>query len=175
MNQHFQKIYRQREIVLEQLEHFAGMEWERPQQDKWSWGETYYHLYLMMKFFRRLSKVYVSIAKPFALLSKNKPFLTSHRNIYVLYQENNKKVMRAPIILVPPEREKIKFEFEELLVELDKETKRLESLVEGINDNIAGHIRFFDPLANHPNLIQSIDLLGIHEQHHFSLCQKYYK
>ncbi|HWI49242.1 MAG TPA: DinB family protein, partial [Rummeliibacillus sp.] len=30
------------------------------------------------------------------------------------------------------------------------------------------------PIAHYPNLIQCIDILGIHEKHHFLLCKKYY-
>lgn len=175
MKEHFEKIYRQREEMQTELDKFTGQEWNRPQKDKWSWGETYYHLYLMVKWFRRLSKVYVPISKPVAALAKNKPYLTTSTNVYETYHEKHKKPMKAPFIIVPPNREKIHVEFDDLLVELDKETKQLEAIVDDVRDEIAGHIRFVDPLANHPNLIQSIDLLGIHEQHHFLLCKKYYQ
>ncbi|GAA0310594.1 hypothetical protein GCM10008924_30250 [Gracilibacillus halotolerans] len=117
------------------------------------------YIYLMMKWFRRLSKIYVLITKPVAALQRNKTYLTGSANVYEAYQDKNKKPMKAPF----------------MLAELDKETKLLKLIVENIDDDIAGHIRFVDPLANHPNLIQSIDLLGIHEQHHFLLCNKYYQ
>ena len=161
--------------MQEVLANFSGAEWDRPKEDKWSWGETYYHLYLMMKWFRRLSKIYVPVSKPVAALQRNKPYLTGSTNVYEAYQDKNKKAMKAPFIIMPPDKKKINVQFADLVAELDKETKLLESIVEDVNDDTAGHIRFIDPLANHPNLIQSIDLLGIHEQHHFLLCKKYYQ
>ena len=175
IEEHFEKLYRQREEMLQELAYFAGVEWNRPQKDKWSWGETYYHLYLMVKWFRRLSMFYLPISKPVAMLKKDKPYSTGSTNVYEAYQDKNKKAMKAPFIIVPPDRKKISIEFDDLVAELDKETKLLEAIVEDVNDDTAGHIRFVDPLANHPNLIQSIDLLGIHEQHHFLLCKKYYQ
>ncbi|GAA0310600.1 hypothetical protein GCM10008924_30260 [Gracilibacillus halotolerans] len=46
MKEHFEKIYRQREEKEEELGKYSGQEWGRPKENKWSWGETYYHLYL---------------------------------------------------------------------------------------------------------------------------------
>ncbi|WP_245937462.1 DinB family protein [Saliterribacillus persicus] len=174
MKEHFQKMYKQREEIADELIYYQKNEWFRPYEEKWSWGETYYHLYLMLKWFRRLSKVYVPLARPVGTLRKEKPYETCSSDIYASYKEKNKKPMKAPFILIPPEYEKINVSFEWLLVEIDKETKLLESVVANISDDEAGHIRFLDPLANNPNLIQGIDLLGIHERHHFLLCKKYY-
>ncbi len=175
MKDHFQKIYKQREAMIEELTHFQSKEWIRPYEDKWSWGETYYHLYLMIKWFRRVSKVYVPLARPVGTLRKDKPYETCSFDVYARYKEKNKKPMKAPFILIPPEYKKINVSFDWLLEEIEKETKLLESVVSNISDDEAGHIRFLDPLANNPNLIQGIDLLGIHERHHFLLCQKYYR
>src|SRR5690625_1288348 len=107
MKEHFEKIYRQREEKEEELGKYSGQEWGRPKENKWSWGETYYHLYLMMKWFRRLSKIYVPITKPVATLQRNKPYLIGSANVYEAYQGKNKKPMKAPF----------------MLAELDKETK----------------------------------------------------
>ncbi len=174
MKDRFQKIYKQREEMKKELTSFRNKEWNRPHQDKWSWGETYYHLYLMMKWFRRLSKVYVPSSLPIATLRKNKPYKVHSTDVYEAYKEKNKKPMRAPFILVPPKGIESDVDFQWLIEELDKETKHIEHIVSNIDDDVAGHIRFLDPLANNPNLIQSIDLLGIHEKHHFLLCEKYY-
>lgn len=82
--------------------------------------------------------------------------------------------MRAPAILVPPK--KIRFvlnsdEIEQLLI---TETSAMKELVKDIEENIAGHIVFPDPLAHYPNLIQSIQLLAIHEKHHFRIMAEQY-
>ncbi|PWU68745.1 DinB family protein [Gracilibacillus dipsosauri] len=167
--EHFQRIYKQRKEI--KIELWKGKEWQRPSDDKWSWGETYYHLYLMMRWFRRLSKIYIPLAIPFATLRKNKPYPVHSTNIYKQYQLEKKKPMKAPFILVPP---KDQVDFGWLVNELDKETKQIEKIVLKLSDDVAGHIRYIDPLASNPNLIESIHLLGIHEKHHFSLCEKYY-
>lgn len=52
------------------------------------------------------------------------------------------------------------------------ETLALQWLVKNIEEDIAGHIRFPDPIAHYPNLIQAIQLLAIHEQHHFKIMEK---
>ncbi|MDX8047691.1 DinB family protein [Gracilibacillus sp. S3-1-1] len=175
MQAHFQKLYVQRDEMEQKLVAFKGMEWERPLQDKWSWGETYYHLYLMLKNFRRLSKVYIPLTTPVAALRKSKPFTTHSPNIYEAYQAKKKKPMKAPFIIMPPKEIANNVSFDWLIEELNQETNQLEEIVATVPDDIAGHIRFPDPLANNPNLIQSIDLLGIHEKHHFLICDKYYR
>ncbi len=83
--------------------------------------------------------------------------------------------MRAPSIIMPPKHVEQLISTTTLLKEIAHETKKLESMVTTLNERIAGHIRYPDPIAHYPNFIQSIDLIGIHEQHHFNLCQKYYR
>lgn len=55
---------------------------------------------------------------------------------------------------------------------LNTETLTLQKLVKDIEEDIAGHIRFPDPVAHYPNLIQAIQLLAIHEQQHFNIMEK---
>lgn len=62
-------------------------------------------------------------------------------------------------------------DFNELNKLLIKETSKLKNKVEEIDEDIAGHIIFLDPVARHPNLIQAIQLLAIHEAHHFRIIQ----
>lgn len=63
-------------------------------------------------------------------------------------------------------------ELEELL---SRETDEIKKLVQNIEENIAGHIVFLDPIAHYPNLIQSIQLLAIHEKHHFMIMKNNYE
>lgn len=63
-------------------------------------------------------------------------------------------------------------ELEELLA---RETDEIKKLVQNIEENIAGHIVFLDPIAHYPNLIQSIQLLAIHEKHHFMIMKNNYE
>lgn len=50
----------------------------------------------------------------------------------------------------------------------------MQELVKNIEEDIAGHIVFPDPIAHYPNLIQSIQLLAIHEKHHFIIMMAQY-
>lgn len=63
-------------------------------------------------------------------------------------------------------------ELERLLV---NETNAIKVCVQNIEENIAGHIVFLDPIAKYPNLIQAIQLLAIHENHHFLIIENIYK
>lgn len=63
-------------------------------------------------------------------------------------------------------------ELEQLLL---NETNELQALVKNIEEDIAGHIVFFDPIAHYPNLIQAIQLLAIHEKHHFIIMENNYR
>lgn len=175
MTNHFNKIYEQREEFANEIKRFKNKEWERPYKDKWSFGETYYHLYLMVRGFRRLNKLYLPLSRPIAAARKKSPYKThSNKDLYIEYKEKHNRPMKSPFILLPPKGIESKMSFERLIKELDNETKDLEKMLSEIKDDIAGHIRFPDPIALYPNLIQSIHLIGIHEKHHFLLCKKYY-
>ncbi|WP_255295677.1 DinB family protein [Bacillus cereus] len=174
MTNHFNKIYQQREEFANEIQCFKNKEWERPYKDKWSFGETYYHLYLMVRRFRQLNKLYLPLSRPIAAARKKSPYKTHSKDIYTEYKEKHNKPMKAPFILLPSKGIEGKISFERLIKGLDNETKNLEKMLSKIEDDIAGHIRFPDPIAHNPNLIQSIHLIGIHEKQHFFLCKKYY-
>lgn len=174
MKNYFTVIYEQREEFANELKNLENKEWERPQEDKWSIGETYYHLYLMIKLFRQLNKTFLPIAKPVAKLRSGKSYKLQSEDIFTEYNEKHNKPMKAPFVLMPPKDVKEKISFKWLLSELDIETRYLEKMLSNISDNVAGHIRYPDPIAHYPNLIQCINILGIHEKRHFLLCKKYY-
>ncbi|WP_058307084.1 DinB family protein [Gracilibacillus massiliensis] len=174
MKKHFNRIYEQRETFLDVLKPFKDREWEPPIEGKWSFGETYYHLYLMVKRFRQLNKIYVPIYKPIATIRRRASYKTDIHDIYAEYTQNNKQPMKAPSVLLPPKGIQDKIMFEEIIINLETETHILEEGLANIPDDIAGQIRYPDPIAYYPNLIQSINLIGIHEKHHFNLCKNYY-
>ncbi|WP_332645345.1 DinB family protein [Lysinibacillus sp. 54212] len=174
MKNYFTVIYEQREQFANEIKNLKEKEWERPQEDKWSIGETYYHLYLMIKLFRQLNKSFLPIAKPVAKLRSEKPYKLHSEDIFTEYTAKHNKPMKAPFVLMPPKDIKEKISFQWILSELDIETRYLQKILSNISDNVAGHIRYPDPIAHYPNLIQCINILGIHEKHHFLLCKKYY-
>lgn len=172
LNKHFKTLENQRNTILPKLEALPFDElWKRPQEDKWSVGETIYHLYLLAKTLRVAAKVTIPATILFARLRKNKPFETEIHDIYKEHKEKNKKGMKAPFILVPPKSIYRKWNFKGLNQLLYKETWTISKLVEGIEEEVAGHIIFIDPVAYHPNLIQAVQLLAIHETHHFRIIE----
>ena len=174
MEKYFRQLDEQRKEFYEDIQLNFDNPWQRPLPDKWSIGETLYHLLLMAKLFRRFSAFYIPPAKPIAHLRKNKPYKTEIHDIYSEYTSTKKKPMKAPSLIKPPDNLEKKWTIDEIRLALDEETKRLKHLVESIDEPIAGHIVFPDPVAYYPNLIQTIHILAIHEAHHFRLTKNYY-
>ncbi|MDC2867046.1 DinB family protein [Bacillus sp. BP-3] len=168
---HFQILQQQRHCFFQKIEDISSEQLWHQKEGKWSIGEHLYHLYLitrMLKVATKLSFVLI----PYAKMRRKKSFQNQIHDIYAEYKEKHGKGMKAPFILVPPKKVSHALNKEELLVLLLNETNRLKELVENIEEGIAGHIIFFDPLANYPNLIQGIHLLAIHEEHHYKLIEK---
>ncbi|PYZ97006.1 hypothetical protein CR205_12780 [Alteribacter lacisalsi] len=175
MEHHFSRIYEQRDHFLTKTRPLHDRVWTRPQPEKWSIGETYYHLYLMVKRLRQLNNIYLPLLSPIAKRKKKEGFPKQSEDIYTLYKKKNGKSMRSPFVLLPPKNAKDRMTFHHLVGCTSRETRKLEAQVLSLNEAAAGHIRYPDPLAHYPNIFQSIDLLGIHERHHFQLCERYYQ
>ncbi len=173
INRHFQQLKKQREIFYNDCSLDFKHAWRRPLPDKWFIGETLYHLVLLVRLFRRFSVLYIPVMLPIAHLRKKKPYQSEIHNIYKEYKEKKKRSMSAPSLLVPPKDLKKDYRFKDVQELLEEETKKLMDVIESMEENVAGHIRYPDPIAYYPNLIQSIHLLAIHEQHHFDLVKKY--
>lgn len=173
MNMYFNQLITQREVFYNEAQLNFDDGWSRPLPDKWSIGETLYHLVLMTRFFRRLSNFYIPIMLPVAYARKRKPYPTETYNIYAEYQQKKERAMKAPAIINPPEGLEKKWNITEIQWFLEYESEKIYSLLKFIDEDIAGQIYYPDPIAHNPNLIQSIHLLTIHEQHHFDLIRKY--
>lgn len=171
MKNHFEQLLEQRKLFLI----YASTKdvWQRPIKEKWSIAETVYHLLLLLKRFRQLNMTYLILAKPIATLRKSRPYQTTSVNIYEDYQQKHKQAMKAPPLIKPSSNLQNLISYNEILNQLDAETNKLIKMVSIIEEDIAGHIHYPDPPARYPNLIQSIHLLAIHEQHHFNLCKAY--
>lgn len=173
ISHHFQTLQQQRHCFIQKVQGISSEQLWHQKEGKWSIGEHLYHLYLitrMLKVATKLSFVLI----PYAKMRREKPFQNQIHNIYDEYKEKHGKGMKAPFILVPPKKVIHALDKEELIELLLNETNRLRELVANIEEDIAGHIIFLDPLASYPNLIQGIQLLAIHEEHHYKLVEKYY-
>lgn len=175
ISKHFQTLTGQRDQFMPDIQSLSQEKlWERIEDGKWSIGEHLYHLYLitrMLKVATKLSFVLI----PYAKIKRNKKFETEIHDIYAEFKEKKGRGMRAPWILVPPKKIRHSMDVRELERLLLDETVAMQKLVENIEEEIAGHIVFLDPMANYPNLIQGIQLLAIHEKHHFRIIENNYK
>lgn len=174
MQRHFNVLEQQRREFLPKFE-FMSIDqlWQRPLPNKWSAGESMYHLYLLLRLFRRLAKVVIPTVKPYARIMRHKQFQREINDIYAEYKNTKGKKMNAPWVLNPPTKIRHSMNGEQLNILLNEETQKMVKLVENIEEGVAGHITFFDPIAKHPNLIQGVQLLAIHEMHHFKIMKKY--
>ncbi|WP_175631838.1 DinB family protein [Virgibacillus siamensis] len=173
MTEYFQQMERQREAFYHDQDVDFSRAFIRPFPDKWSIGETLYHLVLISRFFRRLSSVYIPVLQPVAYLRRKNPYPTEIHNIYREYNIKKQRPMNAPKLIVPPPGLAEKYNFEEIKEMLSFETVKLRMDLHHIKQDIAGQIYYPDPVAHCPNVIQSVQLLAIHEQHHFNLVRKY--
>ncbi len=173
MKRHFITLKQQRDSLFPKLQSLSMAQlWERPEENKWSIGESIYHLFLITKMVRVAAIITIPCTKLYARMTRNKPFDRDIHDIYQEYKEKHGKGMKAPFILNPPNKIYNTMDFNQLNQLLMDETSKVSKLVKDIDEDIAGHIIFLDPLANYPNLIQSIQLLAIHEAHHFRIIQK---
>ena len=175
ISKHFHTLHVQRNQFLPKLHSLSHEQlWYRKEDGKWSIGEHFYHLYLIAKMLKVAIKFSFTLI-PYAKLRKNTPFATDIHDIYAEYKEKHGKGMKAPWILIPSKKVYDSMNVKELEELLSSETDEIKKLVQNIEENIAGHIVFLDPIAHYPNLIQSIQLLAIHEKHHFMIMKNNYE
>ncbi|MUK87903.1 DinB family protein [Ornithinibacillus sp. L9] len=175
MQLYFEQLECQRNEFYYQIVKRVENPWKRPLPDKWSVGETIFHLYLMIRLVKRFSVIYLPIVLPYAHLRKERPYKTEIHNIYEEYSKTKKRPMKAPFVLTPRDKLSTKYDFKNVQHLLNMETNKLKEKLANMEDHVAGQIRYPDPVANYPNIIQSIQLLAIHEQHHFDLTKRYYR
>lgn len=175
ISKHFHTLHVQRNQFLPHLHSLSQEQlWYRHNDGKWSIGEHFYHLYLIARMLKVAIK-FSFILIPYAKLRRNTPFATDIHDIYAEYKEKHGRGMKAPWILIPSKKIYYSMSGKELEELLSRETDEIKKLVQNIEENIAGHIVFLDPIAHYPNLIQSIQLLAIHEKHHFMIMKNNYE
>ncbi|WP_426950635.1 DinB family protein [Bacillus mycoides] len=175
ISKHFHTLHVQRNQFFPELHSLSQEQlWHRKEDGKWSIGEHFYHLYLIARMLKVAIKFSFTLIH-YAKLRKKAPFATDMHDIYAEYKEKHGKGMKAPWILIPSKKVYYSMNVNELEELFSRETDEIKKLVQNIEEDIAGHIVFLDPIARYPNLIQSIQLLAIHEKHHFSIMKNNYK
>ena len=172
---HFHTLHQQRSHFLPKIQSLSQEElWYRNEDGKWSIGEHFYHLYLIARMLKVAIK-FSFVLLPYAKMRRNAPFATEIHDIFAEFKEKKGRGMNAPFILVPPKKIYHSMNGEELERLLVSETNAIQALVKNIEEDIAGHIVFLDPIAKYPNLIQAIQLLAIHEKHHYVIIENSYE
>ncbi|MDM5190306.1 DinB family protein [Bacillus sp. DX4.1] len=175
ISKHFHALHQQRCQFLPKIQLLSQEKlWYRKEDGKWSIGEHLYHLYLILRMLKVATK-FSLVLIPYAKMKRNTLFTTEIHDIYAEFKEKNGRGMKAPWILVPSKKIRHSMDGKELERLLLNETNEIKALVKNIEEDIAGHIVFLDPIAKYPNLIQAIQLLAIHEKHHFIIIENNYK
>ncbi|KKK34232.1 hypothetical protein WN59_08105 [Salinicoccus sediminis] len=166
-------MHRELEEIFEELEalrndYFSTVEfnddlYRRDVPDKWSVGEVIYHCWLLLKYFRMLSGMYNPPARAILKLYRQSPaeYDAHMENIYA------GETMKSPAILVP--QMKREYSKGELRMMLEDETEKLKKTLDGLDSDALYRVRYPDPVAGCPNIIQSVKLAKIHEAHHYGI------
>ncbi len=159
----------QRRSIFAQIEGLSTERlWRRPASGKWSAGEHFEHLLKAMRIFRRTFRVVIPFSLPAARLLKDKPYNAAVGDVF------QGRTMKAPFIIRPRRRQKPKdyLLLSNLKQDLEQERIRLKHLFDGIDDDLAGHIKTWDGPLGWVNLLQELRTLGFHEEHHFEAIRR---
>lgn len=113
----------------------------------------------------RLTRLSLPGLFPVDWLLLNRPFDRNAVDLFAEYQAAGKR-MRASLPLVPHRPSRLA-SLHELQDQLELETCRMKNMLARLTEGVAGHFRIFDPGVRSPNLIQRVQLLALHERHHF--------
>lgn len=146
---------------------FNGDIYRRAKADKWSIGEVLYHCYLLLRYTRIMTQVYVPPARLLMKIGRLKPE-NHHAPMHNIYADDTP--MKAPKI-IEPDMER-RYSKGELRLMLEEETDKLKELAGRLNDDEVYWIRFPDPVAMYPNIVQAVKVAKIHEAHHYNVLMK---
>lgn len=90
MEKHFHTLIKRREAFYQNKMLDFEQAWNRPLPNKWSIGETLYHLFLMVRLFRRFSNFYIPVKLPIAYVGKHQSYKSEIHNIYEEYRDKRK-------------------------------------------------------------------------------------
>ena len=169
MNREIEKTFEELEALRNHYfstKEFNGDIYKRAVADKWSIGEVIYHCYLLLRFTRQFSQIYLPAARAAIKIGGIKAGEHNGHmdNIYA------GPTMKAPKILEPDMERR--YSKGELRLMLEEETEKLKVLVEDLTDTEAYTIRYPDPVPDYPNVVQAIKVGLIHEKHHYNVLIK---
>jgi hypothetical protein len=165
LGRHLATLARQRRPILEAVEPLSpAVLWARPRPESWSIGETLQHLARMMRLFRRFAAAALPLERPLARVLRRRPYATCSRDLFSGRSRSAPRPLRpqAPTEPTPPVV---------VVGELERETASLARLLVDEDEGVLGHVWLWDPVMGRQNMLQIVDLLGIHEAHHFRILR----
>lgn len=167
----FERLHAQREAFFPMIKGVGVAKlWRRPTDADWPIGDTLLHLCKTMRVYRVFIGVSWPLLFPVAWLCRNRPFEQDTVDIFAENVEAGRR-MKATRLLVPHRPDRLPSPHE-LHEQLEVQTDRMEDLLAGMAEGVAGHFRIFDPGVGSPNLIQRLQLLAFHERHHFKIIER---
>jgi hypothetical protein len=169
LRESLEEIDRQRAALFMRLDGISTEElWRRPDNGRWSLGQNLEHLCKAIRLFRWMFRAHILCGRPWARLFRQRPFGTEVANRYAV----GAKPIKAPPGVRPPDRTGSTVPFHELRQRLDTEREKLESLLAGIDQDVAGHIKMWDLKKSVINLLQAVRLVAYHEGHHLRFAHE---
>jgi len=132
-------------------------------------GQNLEHLHKAMRFFRRLYVVVVPLEWPLAALRRHRPF---ERRMDDPFQERLKNIAALPGT-TPVDRRAAPVQFSVLRSRLDGELNKLTRFLADIDEDVAGNLWFWYGPLGFVNLLQDVQLHGLHEAHHFRFVNEW--
>jgi hypothetical protein len=116
-----------------------------------------------MRVFRRTFRILAPLGLPIARLLKDRPYNAAVSDVY------QGRTMKSPFVIAPRKRQNPKdyVLLSNLKQDLELERIRLKQLFADFDDDVAGHIKIWDGPLGWVNLLQELQTLGFHEEHHF--------
>lgn len=165
IEKYFLVIEQQRQTIFGLLDPLSPEElWQQPSAGRWSCGQWLEHLYRILRVQRLGIRIYIPLAFPFAYLLRKRPYAIQAQD---LYSEQPSSVP-GPVFpgLNPKNRAEDPKPLKYLKDNLSRETSALRKSLD-MDENIAGHIRFWDGPYSWINLIQTVQIIGFHEANDF--------
>ncbi len=154
----------QRRSVFAQVEGISTERlWRRPPSGKWSAGEHQEHLLKTIRLFRRTFRVLIPFSLPIARSLRSSPYTATVPDVF------EGRPTKAPFVIAPRHRKEPKdyLLLSSLKQDLEQERVRLKQLFADLDDEVAGHIKMWGGSLGWINLLQELQTLVFHEEHHF--------
>jgi DinB family protein len=166
LGRYFEQIRAQRQELYDRIARLpAATIWRRSGDGHWSVGQNLEHVNKLVRLFRWLYTIYLPLAVPIARLGRRGPFPVDAEDVF-------RRHLPMPPGLGPKDRSNNPTPYEDLRRLLDGELARIVRLLMDLEEDVAGHIYFWDWLTGPINIQQCMLLSYFHERRHFGFAHR---